>query len=244
MLRDLEFLLQLQDVDLRIHEQELSKEQLPRAVKELELTVEKAMSAHKAEVDKAAEAEKELLVLEEQTRAAQENLERSHSRLNSIKTNREYDAVHAEIEAQKNVIQSSESRKKKIGAEAALHAAQAETARQEFEKVKNENEPKIAGLKTTIASIDSVIAAILKERNAVTPLITKSVLRTYDLIRSRRKNGKVLSTVAEARTCSVCHKVLEPQLVSELKRSSKLVMCQSCGSILIWIEKPKSPAAT
>jgi len=70
----------------------------------------------------------------------------------------------------------------------------------------------------------------------VAPLINKSILRTYDLIRKRRKQGRVISHVTETRTCSVCYKELEPQLMNEIKRSSKLIMCQSCGSIFIWTE--------
>ncbi|MGA2506149.1 MAG: hypothetical protein ABSF80_01565 [Chitinispirillaceae bacterium] len=241
MIRDLEYLIQLQEIDLRIHEQELAKELLPAMVKELEETVEKAKKAMEAVAGKADQAEKELTALAEQTLQAQTGLERSQTRLNSIKTNREYDAVHAEIEAQKNIILSSESRKKKLDEEAAQQKVLAETARQEFEKVKNENDPKIAELTTKIAAIDSVIAAIQKERAAVTPLVTRAMLRTYDLIRSRRKSGRVISCVTEARTCTVCYKVLEPQLMSEIKRSSKLIMCQNCGSIFIWTEKTKTP---
>jgi predicted nucleic acid-binding Zn-ribbon protein len=241
MLRDLEYLIQLQEIDLKIHEQELAKELLPAMVTELEQTVEKAKKTMEAVVNKAEEAEKELGTLGEQAMQAQSGLERSQTRLNSIKTNREYDAVHAEIEAQKNIIHTSESRKKKLTEEAEQQKALAETARQEFENIKNENDPKIAELKTKIASIDSVIAAIEKERASVTPLINKSMLRTYDLIGSRRKNGRVISCVDEARTCMVCHKVLESQLMNEIKRSSKLILCQNCGSIFIWTEKPKSP---
>ena len=97
MIRDLEYLIQLQEIDLRIHEQELAKELLPAMVKELEETVEKAKKAMEAVAGKADQAEKELTALAEQTLQAQTGLERSQTRLNSIKTNREYDAVHAEI---------------------------------------------------------------------------------------------------------------------------------------------------
>jgi len=236
MLRDLEYLLQLQEIDRRIHEQELAKKQLPEAVIELEQTAEKAKKVMGAAVNETDETAKELLTLEAQIVQAKEGLERSQTRLNSIKTNREYDAVHAEIETQKNIIHSSESRKKKLTDEAEQQKAGAEAAKQEFENFKNENEPKIADLKAKIASIDSVIAAIMKERETVTPLINKSILRTYDQIRERRKQGRVISCITEARTCSVCYKELEPQIMNEIKRSSKLIMCQSCGSIFIWTE--------
>jgi uncharacterized protein len=243
MLRDFEYLLQLQEIDLRILGQELAKKELPETVKTLEQAVQTAHRALEAAVKSAEDAEKGIHSLDDQVAAAQAGLERSQDRLNSIKTNREYDAVHAEIETQKNIIQTSEVRKKKLIDDAAREKALAETAAADFEKAKSENEPKIAELAARIASIDSVIADIAREREAIAPLVNKSIMRTYDLIRKRRKTAQVVSTVSESRICSVCHKVLEPQIMSEIKRSSKLIMCQSCGSIFIWTGTSKSPDA-
>ncbi len=241
MLRDLEYLLQLQEIDRRIHEQELAKKQLPEAVMELEQTAEKAKKLMEATVNETDETAEELRTLEAQIVQAKEGLERSQTRLNSIKTNREYDAVHTEIETQKNIVHSSETRIKKLGEDSVELKTQAETALQEFEKFKSENDPKIAELKTTIASIDSVIAGIAKEREAVTPLVNKSILRIYDQIRKRRKDGRAISCVTESRTCTICYKVLEPQLVSEIKRRTKIITCQNCGSIFVWTEAAKAP---
>jgi uncharacterized protein len=147
MLRDLEYLVQLQEIDQRIHEQELAKEQLPATVKELEHTVAKANTAMEAVAKKLAEAEAGLKGSDDQVVAAQAALAKSQERLNSIKTNREYDAVHAEIEAQKGIIHSSEGRKKKLTDEIAQLKTEVETARQEFDKIKNENEPKLVELR-------------------------------------------------------------------------------------------------
>jgi predicted nucleic acid-binding Zn-ribbon protein len=241
MLRDFEYLLQLQEIDLKIHEQELAKKELPEMVKTLERAVEAALKALDAATKTAEDAEKEIHSLDDQVAGAHTGLERSQGRLNSIKTNREYDAVHAEIETQKNIIQTSEVRKKKLADEAAQKKALAEAAAADFEKTKSENEPKIAELTTNIASIDSVIAGIAREREEIVPLVNKSIMRTYDLIRKRRKTARVISAINESRICSVCHKVLEPQIMSEIKRSSKLIMCQSCGSIFIWTGASKSP---
>lgn len=234
MLRDLELLSQLQEIDIRIHEQELAKEQLPATVKELDTAIGKAKAGLESAEGKTRETESELKAIEEQVQKAREGLEKSQDRLNSIKTNREYDAVHAEIEGQKNVIQSSSNKIKKLSDEIVRLKTCTETVSQDYEKIKAENEPKLTELKTKIDAIDSVITLIEKERREITSLIDKSILRTYELIRNRRKNGKVLSLVGDARTCTMCYKVLESQLINEIKRSTKLITCQNCGSIFIW----------
>jgi predicted nucleic acid-binding Zn-ribbon protein len=234
MFRDLEFLLQLQEIDLRIHEQELAKEQLPATVRDLEQAVSKVQKGLEAAKNKLAEAEKELKNFDDKIFTAQQGLERSQERLNSIKTNREYDAVHAEIETQKNMVATSEGRKNKLTEEVNQLKAAVDVAQQELDKISSENAPVITDLKSKIEAIDSIIADIVKERDAVVPSITKSSMRTYDQIIKRRKTAKVISSVDHARTCTVCFKVLEPHIISEVRRSTQLILCQNCGSILVW----------
>jgi len=244
MLKDLEYLVKLQDIDLRIHEQELAKEQLPATVKELEGIIEKAKDELDSISAKLGNAGKELSGFEDQIKKAQENLEKSQTRLNSIKTNREYDAVHAEIEAAKNMLHTSEGKKTKLTEEVAKMNSATETAQKDYETIKNENDPKVATLNSKIASIDSIIASIAKEREAITPQITTPTLRTYNQILKRRKTGrKVISLVNRTRTCSVCFKMLEQQLMNEIKRSSKIITCQSCGAIFVW-SPGNDPAVT
>lgn len=243
MLRDLEFLEKVQTIDQKIDEQELAKEQLPATLKGLKEIIEKAEKAVENAAAKFLDAEKDAAAFDGQIHEAQQGLEKSQSRLNSIKTNREYDAVHAEIETQKNIIAVSETRKKKLADDVAALKTAAEAARQECEKIKSENDPKISELQAKIDAIDSVIAGIMKEREAVAAAASKAVMRTYNLIRARRKRGKVLSSVNEDRTCTVCFKVLEPQLVNEIKRSTKIILCQNCGSIFVWTGKAKSAGA-
>ena len=237
MISDLEYLVQLQEIDLRIKEQELSREQFPAAVAELRQAISNAQDATEKANAKLQKAEEEKRTFEEQVQKGHELLERSQSRLNSIKTNREYDAVHAEIETQKNLINNAEQKRKNLANEIERLKTLAEENKQELERIKSENEPQIAELEQKIGTIDSNIAEITKERDAVIPNISKQVLRTYDLIRKKRKTGRALSLVSNSRTCTVCYKVLEPQLYNEIKRGIKLILCQNCGSIYVWDEE-------
>ena len=236
MISDLENLIELQEIDLRIREQEMAQEQYPAAVQNFEQEIEKAQATVGSTTSRLQKAEAEERSFEDQIRNAHESLEKSQTRLNSIKTNREYDAVHAEIETHKNLINNAENRRKNLQNEINMLKSAVDESVQDLERIKSENEPKIADLKQKIAAIDSNIQEIEKERVLVTPKITKHALRTYDLIRKKRKTGRVLSVISNSRTCTVCFKVLEPQLYNEVKRGLKLILCQSCGSILVWGE--------
>jgi predicted nucleic acid-binding Zn-ribbon protein len=236
MNQELETLLQLQSIDLRIREQELAQEQYPAAVADLEQGIAKAKTALDNASAKLTKAESEKKAFEDQIAKTRESLEKSQERLNSIKTNREYDAVHAEIETQKHMMSTAEAKQRKLAEDVDRIHAIVEENQRTFDAIKSDNEPQIADFKSKIGSIDSTIAEIAKERDVILPKISKQYLRTYDNIRNKRKNGKALSIVSNSRTCAICHKVLEPQLLNEIKRGLKMILCQSCGSILLWQE--------
>jgi len=236
MNQELEYLVQLQEIDLRIREQELAQEQYPTAVLELEQAILKAKTTLDHASKKLQKAHSEQKTFEDQIIHVTSQLDKSQGRLNSIKTNREYDAVHAEIEAQKQMLSNAEGKRKNLLDEIAKMQANVEKCNAEFERIKSDNEPQISDLKAKISVIDTTIATITTERDIILPKISKQYLRSYELIHKKRRNGKAISFVA-TRTCGACFKVLEPQLINEIKRGLKMILCQNCGSILIWEEK-------
>ncbi len=234
MLEDLKYLLQLQEIDLKIKEQEHAQEKFPAAVDKLNAQIDQATAALNVVKEKLQQAENDKKNWEEQVQKAQAGLERSQERLNSIKTNREYDAVHAEIEAQKSIINSAEQRRNNLTAEIDKLQVNVSEHQAELDRISAENGPQILDLQQKIGAIDSNIATINKDRDVIVPKVAKHIFRQYDLIHSKRKTGRAISTVSTNRTCSVCYKVLEPQLYNEIRRGTKIILCQSCGSIMVW----------
>jgi uncharacterized protein len=235
MIKDLESLIQLQTIDLRIHELVLSQSDLPRTLSDLKRAVATAQKAVDAVTMQLAANAAEKKSFEEKVADAKTALDKSQDRLNSIKTNKEYDAVHTEIENFKSIIAGADARMKQLSEETDKLQQSLEIHKADAEKIKTENEPKITDLTTKIATIDSTIAGIKQERGAITASMPKPLLRTYDHILSRKKNAKVLSVVNnDTRTCASCFKVLETQLINEIRRGTKLLTCQNCGAIFIW----------
>jgi uncharacterized protein len=240
---DLAALIDLQRIDARINELNREQEGFPSSISILEDAVKKA----RATVDGMAK-KLEALLLEKKTLEgaigdAKANLDKSQDLLNSIKTNREYDAVHLQIENFKNVVSGGDAKIKKIDLEAAELQQSIEKATAEMEKGTGDNEAKIAEIKTKMDAIGASVAQMTVERNAVVGSIPKALLRTYNYILKGRKSGQVISFVnADERTCSVCFKILEAQLINEIRKSTKVIICQNCGSIFVWKEDEK-PAA-
>jgi predicted nucleic acid-binding Zn-ribbon protein len=244
MIQDLEYLVKLQNIDLRIREQELAKEQYPAAVADLSGQIARAEQAREAAAARLAQTTGGITEIDGQTAKLRDSLTKSQERLGSIQTNREYDAVHKEIEAQKAMLGASEGRKAGLESDIERAKAALDEADKEVERVKAELQPQIDDLNAKIGAIDSNIAEITKERDEVSPLVSQQTRRTYDSIRKKRKNGRVVSIVREAdKTCSVCFMVLRAQLYREIRRGSNFTLCESCGSMLVWDESSATPPA-
>jgi hypothetical protein len=236
MSADIANLIKLQSIDLRIHELEQSKIDLPIAASDREATIQKSQGGVDAVKAKIATAQAEMKAITDSIGQSNDLLSRSQERLNNIKTNREYDAVHAEIESNKSSVSSNEQRLTSINKEIENLNTLAGQAQEALDGVKAELEPQIADLRARIATIDSNIAKIVVERDEVTPVLPKHFLSAYEFIQKRRRKGRsqVLSLVTETRTCGVCHKKLEPQLINDIRKGVKIPTCQSCGSMLVW----------
>jgi len=236
MIQDLEYLVKLQGIDLRVREQEQAKEQYPKAVADLEGRIESAKAESAAIESRLAHLASDIEAAGVQAEKLRESLGKSQERLSSIQTNREYDAVHKEIEAQKALLASAESRKTALEADVEKGKAAKEEAEKAYETAKSELQPQIEDLKTKIGAIDSVITEIMAERDKISGNISHSTLRTYDSIRTKKKSGRAVSLVNQEKTCGVCFMILQPQLCSEIRRGTKIILCESCGSMLIWDE--------
>ena len=237
---DLASLMNLQSIDTRINELNRESEVFPASLSKLEALIKRSRDTVDGMTKKLNALFEEKKTLEGAIADAKAHLDKSQELLNSIKTNREYDAVHTQIENFKTIVSSGDAKIKKFDLDAAELQQSIEKAKAELEKTMSDNASEITELKSKMAAIGASIAAMTEERNTVIGSVSKPLLRTYNHILKRRKNGQVLSFVNGGdRTCSVCFKILEAQLVNEIRKSDKIIVCQNCGSIFVWKEDEK-----
>lgn len=237
MNKDMSYLVELQDLDIKIIELESSKKEFPITVEKLEKAISDAENDVK-DLERNLEAiNNEKKESEQQIINTEILLKRSQERLNIIKTNKEYDAIHAEIDSLKNIIASAQKRLQKFNEDSKNYESKLDEILNSYNQISTENEPKIAELKEKIATIDSSIAEVVTVRDKLIEKINKYYLRAYSHIRSSRKKGKVIGLVNNTeRNCTVCFQVLQPQVVNQIRKGTSIIYCHNCGSILIWQE--------
>ncbi len=237
MTEGFETLTCLQEIDLKIVGIEKSREEFPEQLAELEAVLQSATSSLDALREKLGKAVKTKSDLKDQLETAKSALDRSQERLSAVKTNKEYDAVHVEMENFKHTLAGGEKRMEKISDDIAKVEAQIAEVEGEAKSRTDELTPRVTELREKIASIDSDLSEAAAERTAAAALVPKQLLRAYENVHRGKKDGRVISIVNSTdRTCQVCFQKLQPQVVNILRRGGGINHCQNCGSIMIWQE--------
>ncbi len=246
MLPDIAYAVRLQELDLRMSE--LSKEiaSLPKHVAE----IEKKLEAHqrKLDADRAAQTanQKDRKKFEGDIQMQDQKISKLKDQMLQAKTNDQYQAFQHEIGFCQAEIRRSEDRILDLMSEsealeknvkAAETALKVEKAQVDAEKqqARERTDADQKGLDEMEATRKSIVAAM----NA-------GVYKNYERIRSRR--GAAVAEVVAGR-CSVCHIMVRPQYLQDLKHGDQVLFCESCQRIIYYnppaqFEDVGGPSAT
>lgn len=232
----------LQTIDSSIDDIKILKGELPMEVSDLadEVTgletrinrlqatlsdMDQSISSHNANIK---EAESLALKYEKQ--------------MDNVKNNREYDALSKELELQKLEVQLSNKKIKEIESQLEIKKETHAEAVSKFDVKKAELEKKKEELDKIIEKTEKEESKLLKKSTSQKKKIEDQLLKSYERIRSRYKNGLAVVSVAR-NSCGGCFNKIPPQVQLELGRRKKLIACEHCGRVLV-DENIMTPLAT
>lgn len=226
----LNVLLQLQLIDSQIYSLKELKESRPKEVEILKTAFEEKKK-HLADLEKISldlqkakkDAELELAAKEEAGRKLQ-------GQLYSLKTNKEYNTMLAQIQDAKadasrvedkilESMEKSESARKDIDEE--------KKKLSEEEKVFNEQKKKI---EDQLKEIDEKLAQLEAARKQVTPDIDKKILGQYERILQNRDGLAIVEV--KNNTCMGCNMFVPAQVENLIKMYDRIITCEVCNRIL------------
>jgi hypothetical protein len=238
MLETLEMLTRLQGIDQKVDQLAHTRVDLPEQIENLKRQVQELEVVIEEDKARLEQLEKDRRTEELSLKEAQDELHKYQQQLYRIKTNREYDAIQAEIDSQKGKISQHEENILNIMAESEEVMENLEARTQELEQTKTENVPKWEQLEKELLSIDDRIAAEKDQRRNVTVRMDENILNVYERIR-KVKNGLAIVPIRK-RACGGCFKTLPPQKIQEIRRTDRIITCENCGRILYWENKSES----
>ncbi len=224
-------LMQLQSVDNKLQALEALKGDLPQQIQKLNDELQSLKDRHEAEKNSLAEAKKSKLHWESELKVIEEKLNKYQEQLYAVTTNKEYDAITIEIdtakekkeESEDNILELIEEEETRTEEEKNL-AAQVETWQGNLIEKEKELQEKIQATEKESLSYED-------RRKELSSSVQRNVLYQYERIRKGLGN----SAVAEVRNygCDGCFSTIPPQRVVEIKMMNQLILCESCGRILV-----------
>lgn len=224
-------LLELQKTDQDLHELEQYKVDIPNQLETMETVQSEAETRLTDQETKVADIDKNRRQYERDLQAAQEQIKKYQGQLYSVKTNKEYDALQAEIQAQKNRISELEDAILQLISDAEAEQEALETIRGETESLIERFSEERTTLQSRLSAVDEDVAVKMDERKRMATRVENQVLKVYDRIR-RNLRGMTVVPVKKG-ACSGCFHVIPLQVVMQIRQGRKLVSCESCGRILI-----------
>jgi predicted nucleic acid-binding Zn-ribbon protein len=231
MQESLRALLELQKTDQDLHELEQYKVDIPNQLETMSTAQTEAETGLADQESKVAEIEKDRRQRERELQTAQEQVKKYQGQLYSVKTNKEYDALQTEIQAQKTLIAELEDAILQLITDAETESETLETMRGETESLIERLDEERAELESRLSAVDEDVAVKMDERKRMSMRVENQVLKVYDRIR-RNLRGMTVVPVKKG-ACSGCFHVIPLQVMLQIRQAQRLVSCESCGRILI-----------
>jgi len=224
-------LMQLQSVDNKLQALEALKGDLPQQIQKLKDELQSLKDQHEAEKNALAEAKKSKLHWEGELKVLEEKLNKYQDQLYAVTTNKEYDAITIEIDTAKEKKDESEDKILELIEEEETRTEEEKNLASQVEMLQENLIEKEKELKEKIQATEKESLSYEDRRKELSGSIQRNVLYQYERIRKGLGN----SAVAEVRNyaCIGCFSTIPPQRVVEIRMMNQLILCESCGRILV-----------
>jgi len=230
---NLSFLYKLQSVDQELQTLEETKGDLPQQVERLENEMNRIKQDCENKKAELSELKKQRALKEGELNASQEKLQQLKEKLYAVTSNKEYDAITIEIDTiQEKISEIEDTILEMIEQEENLASA-IEELEPQVSSLQDNLVQKNEELSKKIAATEKEYEAFKKQRDEISAKIKPAVLYQYERIRKGLGNSAVVNISSYA--CGGCHSTIPPQKVVEIKTMSELILCESCGRILVHV---------
>ncbi len=228
----LKALYHLQKISTEIDKIRTLRGELPLEVQDLEDEIaglETRANNLEEEVKKLSDA---IVTKKNEIKEADLNIKKYEGQQNTVRNNREYDAISKEIEFQNLEKELCEKRIREFTAEMKKKKDLADEARAAIAERNVDLEEKRKELGTIVEETKSDEEALLAKANEVSKNIDERLLTAFNRIRSNAHNGLAVATV-QRDACGGCFNKIPPQRQLDIRLHKRTIVCEYCGRILV-----------
>jgi predicted nucleic acid-binding Zn-ribbon protein len=154
------------------------------------------------------------------------------NQLMNAQSNKEYQTFLHEIDMLEQDIDAREERLLELMDELDDHRTDHEAELKKLAEDKMEKQGEIDVLTDRAAYLESEIGKLEKDKPGYLRDIDPALKKKYDRISENL--GSLAVTRAEYDNCGGCGAKLPPQLIVEIRKNDHLIICQTCGRILVY----------
>ncbi len=228
----LKALFKLQIIDTKIDKLHAMRGELPMEVSDLEDEIIGMETRHTnmgADIKKLEESIGTNKTKIQESKALGKKYEKQ---LESVKNNREYEALNKEIEMTGLEQQASDKRIKNATFDIEQKKKMQETLFADLASRKLDLKTKKSELITISAETEKEEAAYMKQRDKAATVADQRLSTSYDRIRKSVKNGIGVAVVMRD-SCGGCFAGIPPQRQADIKQRKKIIVCENCGRVIV-----------
>ncbi len=230
MITQIEELIKLQNVDKEIIKTKKKLKEFPKLIKEIEDKIAKSIQIVENAKKRLIENQTSRKKLELDVEEYKNKIKEKKLALNSIKTNKEYSAMIAEIEFMEKKKEEAEERVIQSLIETDEIQEEIKKAEEERAKVKTVYEKEKEEILKQQKEVENHLKELEEERAKIADIIDEEYLKLYTEL-GKTRGGIPLSKVVNG-FCSECYMKIRPQVLVELKKGKDIITCENCGRIL------------
>jgi predicted nucleic acid-binding Zn-ribbon protein len=228
----LKALYKLQTVDSEIDKLAAMRGELPLEVSDLEDEVAGMETRLEHLNNDIQELENQISFNKISIKDSQALIKKYEGQLNNVKNNREYDALNKEVELQNLEIQASEKRIKDFQGEVKYKNELLGKLKEDIEGRKVDLVNKKKELDNIVEDTEKEEKDLLKQREKASSVIEERLMTAYLRIRNNVVNGIGVAKI-DRDSCNGCFASIPPQRQIDIKQRKKIIVCESCGRILV-----------
>ena len=237
----LKALEELQKVDIKIRDLAAEAERHPVRLKQMETERNGARQAVDALRGRVADNERARRQNEQLLQLEKEKVRKWESRLNELKTPREYAALARELDIAKKTNQTAAEEITRLTGEYTELKKQSEAAELGLLEKEQVLEKEGAGIKKVLDDVQAQMTALDAERKRLVELCDKSLVSKYERIRKQRGGVAVVPVVNG--TCKGCQRNIPPQMANNLITASEIMSCPNCHRFIYAADEPQAAAS-
>lgn len=231
MINRLSTLFELQLIDDELDTLQELRGDLPIEVNSLNSQIQNIKETISTQENEKNSALETIKLNENELERLNTNLKKFKTQLYQVRNNKEYDALTKEIEHSEEKIKALETENSELENKVQKLKNEISEVEPQLKDLIDEVKIKEEELKTIIKANEREETKLNVKRTEVAEKVRKSDYNTYTRIR-KALGGKAVATINRG-ACTGCHNVVPPQRQIEIRTSSRLFTCESCGRLLV-----------